>query len=269
MDSIHALILGIVQGVTEYLPVSSSAHLILVPKILGFHISHQNNFVFDILVQLGTLVGVVFYFYDDLLNIAKQMCLGIYQKKPFLNTEARLGWLVLLATIPASIIGLSFKDEIASLFSSTKAALIFLIVTAIILVVAELFAKSLRNNVKISDSLAMGFAQSLALFPGISRSGSTISTGMLLGLSRQAAAKFSFIMSIPVMVGASIIAFKELFSKAEMMQQMVIPLLVGFVAAAISGYLVIKWFLAFLKQKSLLWFAAYCFAVGFIGLIVI
>lgn len=265
MNVIQALILGIVQGLTEYLPVSSSAHLVMVPAIFGWHFTEMQAFVFDVLVQLGTLVGVIWFFWADLWRIARAMLVDLWARKPFQSEDARMGWFVGLATIPAAVIGLAFKDEIAAQFSSPKVAAQQLLVTAAFLIIAEFVGKQIKERITVANSLGMGFAQALALLPGISRSGSTIAAGMCFGLTRTAAARFSFLMSIPAMVGASIVAGDDLVSNHEVLAQMWLPVAVGFVAAAISGYLVIRWFLHFLQHRSLVWFAAYCIVAGVLG----
>jgi undecaprenyl-diphosphatase len=267
MTLLQAFVLGLVQGLTEYLPVSSSAHLVFVPKLLGWQFPETETFIFDTLVQLGTLVGVVVYFWSDLIQIARGVIEGLIARKPLGNPDARLGWLVVLATIPASVIGLMFKSEISALFSSSSAAFWCLLVTAALLLIAERLKNAKTEEIHLSTSLWMGFAQALALLPGVSRSGSTIAAGMVAGASRRAAARFSFLMSIPVMVGASLVVGKDLFDSAAIVEQLAWPIVVGFITAAISGYIVIYWFLNFLKKQSLLWFALYCAVVGALGLI--
>lgn len=266
MDLIQASILGLVQGLTEYLPVSSSAHLVLVPKWLGWNFEPKHAFVFDVLVQMGTLIGVIAYFFKDLCEMAKFMWQGLLSGKPLTHPEARLGWLVGLSTVPAAIGGLLLKDEVAAFFDSPKAVLAFLLATGGLLVLAEFLGKGRRTEVKLLDAILIGFSQLVALLPGISRSGATISAGVMFGLSRPAAARFSFLMSIPVMVGAGLVAARDVFSDPVVLREMLEPLLVGTLVSAVSGYLVIRWFLNFLKNQSLLWFAAYCGLVGGIGL---
>ncbi len=267
MDLIQALVLGVVQGVTEYLPVSSSAHLVLVPMLLDWHFPKDQEFIFDVLVQLGTLVGVVVYFASDLWQIAKHVWLGLLRRKPLASPEARLGWLVVLATIPAAIAGICLKKYVQAYFESPRSVMIFLLVTAGLLILAELLGKPKRAEVNTKVALVMGFMQVAALLPGISRSGSTIAAGVLSGLSKESAARFSFLMSIPIMVGASLVAGKDLLDSSINFSQMIGPVLVGMITSAVTGYFVIRWFLGFLKTQSLLWFALYCAIVGGCGLI--
>ncbi len=269
MSLFQAFTLGIVQGITEYLPVSSSAHLVLVPTLFGWHFAEQEVFLFNILVQLGTLVGVVIYFSHDLRLIFGGVLGGIIKRKPLEDPQAVLGWLIVLATIPAGVFGLLFKKELSAFFSSPKAAMGFLLLTACLLITCEFVHRKFHHHVKLPDAVLMGCAQALALFPGVSRSGSTISVGMMGGLKRESAARFSFLMSIPVILGASVVALKDIFDYSEHVSHMILPIIVGFISAAISGYFVIKWFLDFLKSQSLLLFAFYCFVGGGIGLILI
>jgi undecaprenyl-diphosphatase len=267
MDLTQAVVLGIVQGVTEYLPVSSSAHLVLVPLLLDWHFPHDQEFIFDVLVQFGTLVGVIVYFSRDLWQIATHLCLGLVQKNPLASPEARLGWLVILATIPASIAGICLKKYVQSYFESPRAVMFLLLVTAGLLMLAEFLGKKKSAEVKTKEALIMGFMQIVALMPGISRSGSTIAAGVLSGLSKETAARFSFLMSIPIMIGASLVAGKDLLDSNTNFSQMLFPVLIGMTTSAITGYFVIRWFLEFLKTQSLLWFAFYCALVGGSGLI--
>ena len=266
MTNSQALILGIVQGLTEYLPVSSSAHLVLVPHLLGWHIVPEKAFIFDILVQLGTLVGVFCYFFTPIKEVIMSVLKGLADRKPFYNREAQLGWLVALASIPAAILGFTFKTQLAAYFSSPLASCYFLIVTSIFLFAAEWLSRALEKQIPTKkDAVFIGMAQGLALFPGVSRSGSTIAAGMACGLTRTDAARFSFLMSIPVMIGASLVATFDLINDAHLIHQLMVPLAVGFISAAITGYLVIKWFMDFLSTRRLFIFALYCLAVGGLG----
>jgi undecaprenyl-diphosphatase len=262
----QAAILGIVQGLTEYLPVSSSAHLVIVPHLLGWHFADDEAFIFDVLVQMGTLVGVFLYFFSPLKQVILAALKGIFMGKPFYNEDARLGWMVLLASLPAGFLGLAFKDIISAYFSSSKDAYIFLIFTGFLLIVAEYL---IRSHEKVfpnkKDAIIIGFFQALALLPGISRSGSTIAAGMFCGLERKSAAQFSFLMSIPVMLGAGIIASDDLFSNQVLLKQMTFPLLTGFFTAAVTGFFVIRWFMAYISAQKLYYFALYCIFLGGMG----
>ena len=211
MTLLQALILGIVQGLTEFLPVSSSAHLVLVPHLLGWNLASEFVFLFDVLVQLGTLVAVIFYFRKDLAEIFSAVFRGIRSGKFFDETPARIGWLALLATIPAGIIGLFLKDKVEAAFSSPTATSAFLLVTAGLLLMGEFIGKRNKGLEKLTwlDALSVGFFQALSIFPGISRSGSTISGGMAIDLDRKSAGQFSFILAIPIFLAAGILGIKD------------------------------------------------------------
>ena len=266
MGIFEAIILGIVQGATEYLPVSSSGHLVLVPFVFGFQ---KGTFSFDILVQLGTLLAVLVYYAKDLWAITRHVFVDLKAGKPFRTVESKLGWYVVVASIPAGIIGILFKDDFEKAFSSPQFTMGMLVVTATLLLLGEWLGKRNRQQVhmRLVDAVFIGLAQALALFPGVSRSGSTISAAMLLGLDRETAARFSFVMSIPVMLGAGLLAFKDLLEHPAELQAQWLPILVGFIVSALTGFVAIKWFLGYVKNRSLKWFALYCLLVGAGGLI--
>lgn len=260
MDLFQAFILGIVQGATEYIPVSSSAHLVLVPWFLGWP---DPSFEFEVLVQLGTLVGVFVFFWRDIVAIVQAVLTGLVQRQPFGTFEARLGWLVVVATIPAVVLGLLFKDYFEAAFAAPVFAGGLLIFTAALLVVAERFGSRTRKLESMGwlDAVIVGFWQVAAMLPGISRSGATISGAVLKGFDRTSAARFSFLMSIPALLGAGVLALLDLLQAGTLGSQLP-SITVGFIAAAVSGYLCIRWLLGYLQQHSLYIFAAYCAAVS-------
>lgn len=265
----QAILLGIVQGLTEFLPVSSSAHLVIVPFLLGWNIPAEQVFPFDVLIQLGTLLAVIIYFWKDLWGIIKAFVLGLARLKPFADPQARLGWLLILATIPAVVFGLLVKNKVEAAFNSVAATAAFLFVTAILLLVAEFLGKRSRqfSSIKWLDALVMGLFQAVSVFPGISRSGATISGGMLRSLDRAAAARFSFLMSIPVMLGAGVLEVKDVLAQPGLTS--FLPLIaIGFISAAVVGYLSIRWMLAFIMRHSYRAFAVYCCAIGLLTLII-
>jgi undecaprenyl-diphosphatase len=263
MTLLQSIILGIIQGLTEFLPISSSAHLVIAPYLLGWHIPAQDGFIFDVLVQLGTLLAVIIYFRKDLYQILAAVINGLIHRHPFQEPMARLGWLLVLATIPALIAGLLFKDQLEAIFSSPQAAVGFLVGTAVLLVIAELVGKHNRSLETVTwlDALVVGIFQVISLFPGISRSGSTITGGMVRNLDRPTAARFSFLMSVPVMIGAGALAGVDLFQTPDFSSQLP-TLIVGFIAAAIVGFLAIRWLLSYLTRRSLYIFSFYCLAAA-------
>lgn len=263
MTLIQSLILGIIQGLTEFLPISSSAHLVLVPYLFGWQIPEAQIFPFDVLVQLGTLGAVIIYFWKDLWSIVRDFFKALVARQPFGSENARLGWYLILATIPAGLAGVLIKDVVEAAFNSVTATAIFLFATALLLVLAELLGKRTRSysDIKWLDALVIGLFQMISLFPGVSRSGSTIVGGMFRKLERPAAARFSFLMAVPVMLGAGLVSLKDALEMPGFGDFLPV-ILVGFIAALLVGYLAIHWFLTFLGKRSLYVFAIYCALLG-------
>lgn len=263
MTLLQALILGIVQGLTEFLPVSSSAHLVITPFLLNWKIPRQQVFAFDVLIQVGTLVAVIVYFWSDLYKILLAFLRALWKRNPFETQQARLGWYLILATLPAGILGLLLKDRVEAAFNSPTAAGSFLFITALLLFLAERVGKRLNTLQQLNwlDALVFGVFQALSIFPGISRSGSTIAGGMLRHFQRSDAARFSFLMSVPVMLAAGVIGMVDLL-KVPYLSSFLPALLLGFLSAAIVGYFSIHWLLGFLMRRSLSVFAIYCIALG-------
>ncbi len=259
MTLIQSLILGIIQGLTEFLPISSSAHLVLIPQLLGWQIPQSQVFPYDVLVQLGTLTAVIIYFWKDLWAIIKGFVKALINRLPFGSTDARLGWYLILATIPAGLAGILIKDKVEAAFNSASATAFFLLGTALLLVLAEVLGKRTRDLKSLNwfDALIVGLFQAISLFPGISRSGSTIAGGMFRKLDRPTAARFSFLMSVPVMLGAGLVSFKDAL-KVPGFTDFLPVILVGFLAALLVGYLAIHWLIGYLSKRSLYIFAIYC-----------
>ncbi len=269
MTLLQSILLGIIQGITEFLPISSSAHLVITPYLLGWNIPAQDGFIFDVLVQLGTLLAVIIYFRKDLWKIIVAVINGLIHRTPFTDPMSRLGWLLVLATIPAVIAGVLFKDLVKQAFGSPPAAAIFLLGTGLFLVIAEWVGKRTRqlDSVTWLDALIIGLFQAISLLPGISRSGSTISGGMIRNLDRPAAARFSFLMSVPVMIGAGALEVIDLFKSPNLSTQLP-SVMAGVVIAAIVGYLSIRWLLSFLVKRPLYLFAIYCAVVSIFVLLI-
>jgi undecaprenyl-diphosphatase len=266
---LQSILLGIIQGLTEFLPISSSAHLVLTPYFLGWEIPNQAEFIFDVLVQIGTLIAVIVYFWRDLVGILKSFLNGLMQKRPLADPQARFGWYLIIATLPAVVAGFLFKDIVEKAFSSPLITALFLIATAVFLVTAEQLGKKVRllEHITWLDALIVGLFQAVSLFPGISRSGSTITGGMLRHLDRRSAARFSFLMSVPVMFGAGVLAIIDLLQLPDFTAQLP-TLLAGFVAALVMGYLSIRWLLRYLSRHSFYGFAVYCLIAAIITFIV-
>ncbi|HHX09309.1 MAG TPA: undecaprenyl-diphosphatase UppP [Chloroflexi bacterium] len=269
MTFIQSIVLGIIQGLTEFLPISSSAHLVILPYLLNWSLDPQKAFFFDVLVQLGTLVAVIAYFWKDLVQIFFAVIEGIKSKAPFKSTESRLGWYIVLGTIPAGLAGLLLKDRVEAAFNSPVLTAVLLFVTAILLVLAEIFSKKEKglDHLNPLDSVLIGLFQALAIFPGISRSGATISGGLFKGYTREAAARFSFLLSIPIMLAAGLLSVVDLV-QAEFFLDFLPTMLLGFLIAGIVGYFSIKWLLGYLRRNTLFGFALYCALLSVITIFV-
>jgi undecaprenyl-diphosphatase len=267
MTLIQSIILGIIQGATEFLPISSSGHLVLVPNLLGWTLPADAAFALNIILQAATLVAVFSFFLPDILTIT-QASLRAIQTKSWHEPNARLALFILLSTIPAGFIGFLFNGYFERVFSQPLITAICLLGTAILLVVAENVGKRTQGLEDITwrDALWIGLFQVLALFPGISRSGATITAGMLRDFDRPSSARYSFLISIPLMLAAGVDGFLNFLSLPN--TRFFLPqFLVGSITAAIVGYLSIKWLLRFLSQRSLYPFALYCSIFAIINLV--
>jgi undecaprenyl-diphosphatase len=255
MSLLKALLLGLVQGLTEFLPVSSSGHLVLVNSFLNVD---TGSIAFEVAVHLGTLLAVLVYFRHDLASLVSDLFRG----GPF----RRVAWMLIAGTIPTAIIGFAFQDTFKALFAAPRYASAGLLFTSVILFAAERMSREGRplTGVRIIDALLIGTFQGLAIVPGISRSGSTISAGLFTGLGRDAAARFSFLLSIPAILGAGILEIPEFTS---MGQEMVLPAVVGVFASTLSGYAAIGILMRVLKAGKLYVFSAYTAVVGVAGLL--
>ncbi len=274
MNLFQAFLLGVLQGLTEFIPVSSTAHLLIAQKILNIP-ADDAMFSFLVIVQLGTIVSLFAFYWKDLLNIISATLQAIPMlTKPRqtwnLKPESLLGFYIILATIPALIAGYLLKDAVEALFRQPMLeASIRLFAAAVLLSLAEWISKKNRNLNSMTwlDALIIGLMQVIAVFPGASRSGTTIAGGMFRGFDRPSAARFAFLMSAPVMLAAGGYEMLDVIQMPNLAQ--FLPLLaVGFVTAAVTGWFAIKWLINYLSKNSLYIFAAYCAVVGFILLIV-
>ena len=269
MTIIQAIILGIIQGATEFIPVSSSGHLVAAPYIFNWSIPEDQLFAFDVLVQMGTLVAVLIYFWKDLMNIITGAFKGLKQKNRWEVYEVQVAIFLIIATIPAGLAGLLLKDIVESAFNSLTATAIFLLFTALLLVFAERIGKKQKELKEMNwlDALMMGLFQMMAIFPGVSRSGTTITGGMFRHLKRKDAARFSFLMSIPIMVAAGAFTIMDLNS-VEGLSSFLPALVVGFIVSALVGYLSIKWLLKYLAEHPLYYFSGYLVILAIILFII-
>jgi undecaprenyl-diphosphatase len=269
MTIIQSILLGIVQGLTEFLPISSSGHLVIIPKLLGWQIPAQEAFIFDVLVQVATLLAVIAYFWQELKTIIQAFLAGLVRRAPFEDPFSRLGWYLILATIPAGVIGLMIKDLVEQAFNSLAAAGFFLLITAGLLLLAERLGNRGRRIEQLNwvDAIWIGFFQALAIFPGVSRSGATITGAMLRGLERPSSARFSFLMSIPIMLAAGLSASLDLLNLPNVWSSL--PVFIpGFVTAAVVGYIAIRWLIGYLTHHPLTVFSVYCALVGTLAIVV-
>ncbi len=275
MNIFEAIILGIIQGLTEFLPISSTGHLTVAGKFMGL-ISNENPeewTAFIAVIQLGTLAAVLIYFWRDLINIIKDFISdNILKPKKFKeqSINSKMGWYLVIATLPVVVIGLLFKDFIEGVFTKNLIVIsISLIVLGLILMVAEKTGKFNREKKDLNwfDSLIIGFAQSLALIPGSSRSGTTITAGLFLGFNRETAARFSFLMSIPAILASGFLQFYQSFDMLNFNSS--INLLSATIVSAVVGYLSIEFLLRYLRRKSVMVFVVYRIVIGIIILIMI
>ncbi len=265
MDTISSIILGIVQGFTEFLPVSSSGHLVLFQNLLGFK---EPELLLDCSLHLGTLLAVCIYLRSDLKSIlmeTKEFTMAFFQirgtKKSLRESpHASIALMVVLGTLPTLLVGMVFRSAIENLFGSLSTVGIMLVATGFILAITKLIPEdySRREEVAILVALAVGAAQGLALIPGISRSGATIVCGLVCGLKRELAARFSFLLAIPAIIGATVVQLN-----AEAVGRVgLLSLTSGFFSAALVGLIALKILMGMVRKGKLFWFAPYCCALG-------
>lgn len=269
MNIIQAIILGIIQGLTEFIPVSSTAHLLIGQRLLGVP-ADDATFSFLVIVQLGTLVSLFAFYWKDLLAIVNstfQVTHSMFatpRETWNLKPETLLGWYIILATIPALLAAYLLKDAVQSLFKQPMVqASIRLFATAILLTLAELLDKKNRKLESMTwlDAFIVGVFQIIAVIPGASRSGTTISGGMFRGFDRPSAARFAFLMSAPILFAAGVYEMLNVIQMPNLAE--FLPLLVvGFVTAAIVGWFAVKWLIDYLSKQSLYVFAVYCVVAG-------
>ena len=256
---IHAAVLGLVQGLTEFLPISSSAHLILVPKLLGWNDPFIDSAAFDVMLHMGTLVALLVYFWRDLIEILGAWLASIRDRRIGDDPQRRLAWLLVVSVIPAAILGATLESFFDQAFREHYQWIaLFVLVGATLLWLGERRGTQTRglDGMVLRDAVTIGAAQALALFPGTSRSGITIAAGLLLGLKREAAARFSFLMAVPVIAGAGIWKARTLVG-ASLGGAQVNELIVGIVTSAIFGFVAIAFLLRFLRTNPTTVFIAY------------
>jgi undecaprenyl-diphosphatase len=268
MSLLEAIILGILQGVTEFLPISSTAHLRFVPAIAGWD---DPGAAFTAITQIGTIAAVVIYFRHDLVRIVTAWTRGLGQPLRALPFDARLGWFIILSTIPLVVFGLIFADDVETGARNLRLLAWAMIGLGILLLVAELTAKHVRplRSIRLLDAIIIGLAQVAALVPGASRSGVTLTAGLFVGLQREAAARYSFLLSVPAVTAAGVYElFAEVIGKTAIGID-VGPTIVATILAFIFGYAAIAGLLAFLRRHSTLPFVIYRVVVGALILVLV
>ena len=257
MELSHIIWLALVQGLTEFLPVSSSAHLILVPNLLGWP---DQGLAFDVAVHLGTLIAVVTYFRKDIVTLFFAFMKSF--RPDGMSPEAKLAWGVIVGTIPAGLVGLAFKDVIEVYLRSPLVIATTTIIFGLLLWYADKRSKLARDEYTLSwkDFVVIGGAQAMALIPGTSRSGITITAGLLLGLTREASARYSFLLSVPIIVLSGLSVTKDLVTSSAVVEWN--TLLIGTVIAALSAFVCIHYFLAFINRMGMTPFVIYRLLLG-------
>lgn len=260
MSFIDAILLGVLQGATEFLPVSSSGHLVLAQHLLGDF--EQPGVLFDVLLHVGSMVAVFLYFWRDLCGLLS----SLWRKDEKAAQQRYMVGLLIAGSIPTAIIGLLFKDFFIGLFERPAIVCVMLLVTGSLLWIAERLRNREVSRTKMSlvDAIVVGTVQGCAIIPGISRSGSTIAALLLRGVDGETAARFSFLLALPAVCGAALLSLKDLDSIAA---ASVLPYVAGTIAALITGLLCIHLLMGVIRRRRLHWFAFYCWFVGGLGLV--
>ncbi len=266
----QALVMGIVQGLTEFLPVSSSGHLVLVPFLFGWDDEFLNSLAFSVMLHLGTLVALLIYFREDWARLIPAGLAAVRDRSFRGDADRRLAWLLVAATIPAALAGLLFNDLIEEQFREVGLVVVMLVVGGVILFIADRVGGRSRAIADVTFPVATGIgaAQALALIPGISRSGISISAGRLAGLDREAAARFAFLMATPITAGAIIFEARRLLTGEAGVAVAIAPLVVGMLAALLAGLAAIHFTLRYLRTRSLDIFVWYRFGLAAVVLVV-
>lgn len=261
-EVIQAIILGIVQGLTEFLPVSSSGHLEIAKKLLGQNHVPKESLLMTTVLHAATAIGTLWVFRAEVRNIIK----GLFQFKN--NEEFQFSLKIIISMIPAGLVGVFFMEELEAFFTGDLFWVgVFLLVTALLLILTERVKKAERN-VSYLDALIVGVAQMVATLPGISRSGATISTSVLLGIDKERAARFSFLMVVPLILAKMLLDVKEMATGSIQVQGSdLIAMAFGFLAALFTGILACQWMIRLVKSSRLWWFGIYCVVVGLIAII--
>jgi undecaprenyl-diphosphatase len=268
---IQALIMGIVQGLTEFLPVSSSGHLVIVPWLFGWDDAFITSLAFSVMLHLGTLVALLVYFREDWLRLIPAGFATIRDRSFRGDPDRKLAWLLVAATIPAALVGFLFNDLFEDTVRQVGLVAVTLIVGGVILWLADHLGARTKGvgDVTFPIGIGIGAAQALALIPGISRSGISISAGRIAGLDREAAARFAFLMATPITAGAILFEARKLISGEAGVTVEIAPLLVGLVASLVAGLLAIRFMLDYLRTRSLDVFVWYRFGLAAVVIVLL
>jgi len=279
LNLFEAVILGLVQGLTEFIPISSSAHLIIIPWLFRWD---DPGISFDLVLHVGTFIAILSFFWQDWVRLVRAAIASIIERKIGQDTDRKQAWFLIIGTIPGGVVGYFAESTIEELFHQPGAghAMGAMITMAIIiallgagLFIAERTTRPVRgiNQMSLKDALVIGLSQALAIFPGVSRSGATITAGLALGLQRETAARFSFLLSAPIILGAglsSILDVRNELASGTMLQSDLLVYAAGFITAVVSGYLCIKYLLRFLQRHSTDIFVYYRWLLAVLVLIV-
>jgi undecaprenyl-diphosphatase len=259
MNYFDAVVLGVVEGLTEFLPVSSTGHLTIVEKMLGLDLDDTAVTGYTAVIQMGAIAAVIVYFFRDILNIIKAWTLGLVKPEYRGQLDHRMGWYVIIGTIPIGVVGLLARDLIKGDLRSLWVVAFALIGWSAVMWFAERVAGQVRTERELGlmDAIAVGVTQIVSLVPGVSRSGATISAGLFRGLDRVTATKLSFFLSIPALVAAGLFELKDVVGKVD-----VGPAVVGVVVAFVVAYASIAWLLRFVAHHSIAWFVPYRLGLG-------
>ncbi|MGB8213085.1 MAG: undecaprenyl-diphosphatase UppP [Anaerolineales bacterium] len=283
MTILQAIILGIVQGLTEFIPISSSAHLIIVPWLFGWNDPALTSLSFDVALHLGTLIALIWFFASDWVRLIRAGVASLLERKIGADPDRKMAWMLVIGCIPGGIAGVLGESKIDQLFHQPGVPIkmmaiiimgVIIAALALLLFIVERTARHTRemDSLTFMDAILIGLAQAFAIFPGVSRSGSTITAGLALNLKREAAARFSFLLSAPIILGAGLKSawdmFKQFRAGAGPASTELILFPIGFVAAAITGYFCIKYLLRFLQKNSTDVFVYYRWALAVLIIIV-
>ncbi len=263
MDILHAIILGIIEGIAEFLPISSTGHLTIAEKLMGYQINDPGVTAFTAVIQIGSIMAAILYFRKDIIRIATAWLAGLLNGKKRKDQDYKFGWAIILGSIPIAVVGLLFKEQIETTLRSLWFVVAGLIIWGIVMLAVDKTAKAQRKEGDITwrDTLVIGLAQCMALIPGVSRSGATISVGLMRGIDRVTATKLSFFLGMPALLAAGAL---QIATEAHHIESSVgwLPTIVATISSFIVGYVVIAWLLKYISKHNFSLFIWYRLALG-------